>query len=87
MEEESSTKVMSDNSSSSSSSSSPSPPSVTATSTTLVAPNVATQEELQINTKSELKFRDQLYRMIISQLFYDGYQHVAVNLSATLQVI
>jgi hypothetical protein len=37
--------------------------------------------------KNEVKFRDNLYRMIISQLFYDGYQHIAVGLSEIIQVI
>lgn len=35
--------------------------------------------------KSELKFRENFYRMVISQLFYDGYQHAAVNLSGAIQ--
>lgn len=37
-------------------------------------------------TKNDVKFRDSLYRLIVSQLFYDGYQHVAVGLSAAIQV-
>ena len=36
--------------------------------------------------KNDLKFRESLYRMIISQLFYDGYQSVAINLSNVIQV-
>ena len=39
-----------------------------------------------LNTKSELKFRESLYRLIISQLFYDGHQHIAVGLSGIIQV-
>lgn len=38
-------------------------------------------------TKNDVKFRENLYRLIVSQLFYDGYQHVAVGLSAAIQVI
>lgn len=37
-------------------------------------------------TKNDVKFRENLYRLIVSQLFYDGYQHVAVGLSAAIQV-
>jgi hypothetical protein len=44
------------------------------------------QEPEEINTKNDLKFRESLYRMIISQLFYDGYQQFAVGLSTQLQV-
>ncbi|RNA37021.1 cleavage stimulation factor subunit 1 [Brachionus plicatilis] len=36
-------------------------------------------------TKNDVKFRENLYRLIVSQLFYDGYQHVAVGLSAAIQ--
>jgi hypothetical protein len=43
-------------------------------------------EPEEINTKNDLKFRDSLYRMIISQLFYDGYQQFAVGLSTQLHV-
>lgn len=39
------------------------------------------------SSKNEVKFRDNLYRMIISQLFYDGYQHIAVGLSEIIQVV
>lgn len=39
------------------------------------------------STKTDVKFRENLYRLIVSQLFYDGYQHVAVGLSAAIQVI
>ena len=39
-----------------------------------------------LNLKSDLKFRENLYRLIISQLFYDGYQHIAVGLSGSVQV-
>lgn len=38
------------------------------------------------NSKNELRFRENLYRLIISQLFYDGYQHIAVGLSTAIQV-
>ena len=38
-------------------------------------------------SKGELKSRENLYRLIISQLFYDGYQHIAVGLSGSVQVI
>lgn len=41
--------------------------------------------EAPLSTKSELKFRENLYRLIISQLFYDGYQHAAVSLSGAIQ--
>jgi hypothetical protein len=37
-------------------------------------------------SKNELKSRENLYRLIISQLFYDGYQHIAVGLSGSVQV-
>ena len=36
--------------------------------------------------KDEIRFRETFYRLVISQLFYDGYQSVAVNLSNLLQV-
>ena len=39
-----------------------------------------------LNLKNDLKFRENLYRLIISQLFYDGYQHIAVGLSGSVQV-
>lgn len=39
-----------------------------------------------LNSKNELRFRENMYRLIISQLFYDGYQHAAVNLSGAIQV-
>ena len=39
-----------------------------------------------LNLKHDLKFRENLYRLIISQLFYDGYQHIAVGLSGAIQV-
>jgi len=38
-----------------------------------------------LNLKNDLKFRENLYRLIISQLFYDGYQHIAVGLSGSVQ--
>ena len=44
------------------------------------------KSDTEVTSKSDLKFRETLYRMIISQLFYDGYQQVAVGLSGTLQV-
>lgn len=37
-------------------------------------------------TSSVIKNKDLLYRLIISQLFYDGYQQVAVQLSNMLQI-
>jgi hypothetical protein len=36
--------------------------------------------------KSEIRFKEKLYRLIISQLFYDNYQSVAVELSNLIQV-
>ncbi len=45
-----------------------------------------TDEQTDMNLKNELKFRENLYRLIISQLFYDGYQHIAVGLSGSVQV-
>ena len=36
--------------------------------------------------KSEIRFKEKLYRLIISQLFYDNYQSVAVDLSNLIQV-
>ena len=36
--------------------------------------------------KNEIRFRENLYRLIISQLFYDGYQNIAVGLSGAIQV-
>jgi len=36
-------------------------------------------------SKNALKFREQLYRLIISQLFYDGFQSLAVSLSSAVQ--
>jgi hypothetical protein len=45
-----------------------------------------TDEQNDMNIKNELKFRENLYRLIISQLFYDGYQHIAVGLSGSVQV-
>ena len=44
------------------------------------------EEQVDLNLKNELKFRENLYRLIISQLFYDGYQHIAVGLSGSVQV-
>lgn len=40
----------------------------------------------ELNAKHDLKFRESLYRLIISQLFYDGYQNIAVGLSGSIQV-
>lgn len=62
-----------------------------ATSSTTAAANsqnngAAQNAEAVLNSKSEIKFRETVYRMIISQLFYDGYQHPAVGLSAAIQV-
>lgn len=37
-----------------------------------------------LNTKNELRFRENLYRLMISQLFYDGYQHIAVGLTGAI---
>ena len=37
------------------------------------------------STKNDLKFRDSFYRMLISQLFYDGHQNVAISLSGIVQ--
>ena len=39
-----------------------------------------------LSAKNELKFRENLYRLIISQLFYDGHQNIAVGLSGLIQV-
>jgi cleavage stimulation factor subunit 1 len=36
--------------------------------------------------KSEVRQRESLYRLMVSQLFYDGYQNVAVALSNLIQV-
>jgi len=44
------------------------------------------QMSSDLNVKHDLKFRENLYRLIISQLFYDGYQNIAVALSGTIQV-
>ena len=44
------------------------------------------QMSSELNVKHDLKFRENLYRLIISQLFYDGYQSVAVALSGHIQV-
>ena len=43
-------------------------------------------DQTDLNTKNESKFRENFYRLIISQLFYDGYQHIAVGLSGSVQV-
>lgn len=51
----------------------------------LNSPKTTTEESVDLNVKNELKFRENLYRLIISQLFYDGYQHIAVGLSGSLQ--
>jgi hypothetical protein len=44
------------------------------------------KEAADLNIKNDLKFRENLYRLVISQLFYDGYQNIAVGLSAAIQV-
>ena len=51
-----------------------------------VGPPSATQQQPIIGEpfipgQSSIKTRDILYRLVISQLFYDGYQQVAVALS------
>ena len=45
------------------------------------------EDQTDLNIKNESKFRENFYRLIISQLFYDGYQHIAVGLSGSVQVI
>lgn len=47
----------------------------------------AIDDQTDLNVKNEAKFRENFYRLIISQLFYDGYQHIAVGLSGSVQVI
>lgn len=42
--------------------------------------------DCDINTKNEVKVHENLYRMIVSQLLYDGHQQIAVALSAIIQV-
>ncbi|XP_043472833.1 cleavage stimulation factor subunit 1 [Leptopilina heterotoma] len=42
-------------------------------------------KESEMDTKGAIKNREALYRLIISQLFYDGHQTLAVQLSNTLQ--
>jgi len=37
--------------------------------------------------KADIKDRDYMYRLIIGQLFYDGHQQLAVNLSQTIGVL
>lgn len=44
-----------------------------------------TDDQTDLNVKNESKFRENFYRLIISQLFYDGYQHIAVGLSGSVQ--
>jgi hypothetical protein len=61
-------------------------PSQPATNGNGVATTATTDADFELNTKNELKFRDNLYRMIISQLFYDGYQSIAIGLSGLIQV-
>ena len=53
--------------------------------TTTTTSNNDTSTSTTALPKSELKFRENFYRMVISQLFYDGYQHAAVNLSGAIQ--
>ena len=57
-------------------------------STSMMSPTSAKniEEQLDLNLKNESKFRENIYRLIISQLFYDGYQHIAVGLSGSVQV-
>ena len=50
------------------------------------SPKATTDDPVDLNLKNESKFRENLYRLIISQLFYDGYQHIAVGLSGSVQV-
>ncbi|KAK4004799.1 Cleavage stimulation factor subunit 1 [Daphnia magna] len=38
-----------------------------------------------MESKNAIKFKEQLYRLIISQLFYDGFQSMAVSLSSAVQ--
>jgi hypothetical protein len=40
----------------------------------------------EIDLKNDLKFRETLYRLMISQLFYDGYQTIAIGFSSLIQV-
>ncbi|GLV45750.1 Cleavage stimulation factor 50 kD subunit [Carabus blaptoides fortunei] len=42
-------------------------------------------KEADVDTKNLIKSRELLYRLIISQLFYDGHQSLAVNLSSVVQ--
>lgn len=56
------------------------------TSTRKESKSKSTNDSTSEFTKSELKSREILYRLIISQLFYDGYQHIAVGLSGSVQV-
>ena len=57
----------------------------TTTTTTNNTTNANNTDTSGLVAKSEVKFRESMYRLIISQLFYDGYQHAAVNLSAAIQ--
>jgi hypothetical protein len=43
--------------------------------------------DCDINSKNEVKMHESLYRMIVSQLLYDGHQQIAVALSGIIQVI
>ena len=43
--------------------------------------------DCDINSKNEVKLHESLYRMIVSQLLYDGHQQIAVALSGIIQVI
>jgi hypothetical protein len=58
-------------------------PTTTPTTTSTTTTTAATTD---LNCQNELRFRENLYRLIISQLFYDGYQHIAVGLSGVVQV-
>ncbi len=42
--------------------------------------------DCDVNSKNEVKLHENLYRMIVSQLLYDGHQQIAVALSGIVQV-
>lgn len=42
------------------------------------------EDNVDIDTKNVVKNRELLYRMIISQLYYDGYQPIAATLAAAV---
>ena len=54
---------------------------LTMTDPSAAAPAAAPAKDKYENVTPGYKDREQLYRMIISQLFYDGFTSVAVNLS------